>query len=64
MRYIPGNPFVCSTATLDVIKTTGRIIDLGPAGGDAGGNVVAQGTPEEVADMEASHTRRFLRRVL
>ena len=45
---------------LDVIKTADRIIDLGPEGGEEGGLVVAQGTPEQVAATEGSHTGRFL----
>jgi excinuclease ABC subunit A len=47
-----------------VIKTADWIIDLGPEGGDAGGRVVATGTPEEVAACEESYTGRFLRRTL
>jgi excinuclease ABC subunit A len=49
---------------LDVIKVADHIIDLGPEGGDAGGEVVAQGTPEEVARSPHSHTGRYLREVL
>jgi excinuclease ABC subunit A len=49
---------------LDVIKTADWIIDLGPEGGERGGRIVAQGTPEEVAEVEDSHTARFLRKVL
>ena len=49
---------------LDVIKTADYIIDLGPEGGDRGGDVVASGTPEEVAENPRSHTGRFLRKVL
>ncbi len=49
---------------LDVIKTADYIIDLGPEGGERGGEVVAVGTPEEVAENPASHTGRYLRRVL
>jgi excinuclease ABC subunit A len=45
---------------LDVIKTADRLIDLGPEGGEQGGEVVATGTPEEVAAVEASYTGRFL----
>jgi excinuclease ABC subunit A len=49
---------------LDVIKTADWIVDLGPEGGERGGRVVAEGTPEQVAAVEDSHTARFLRRVL
>jgi excinuclease ABC subunit A len=49
---------------LDVIKRADWVIDLGPEAGDAGGRVVAQGTPEEVAEARASHTGRYLRDVL
>ena len=49
---------------LDVIKTADWLIDLGPEGGNKGGLVVAEGTPEEVAEVEASHTGRFLTPVL
>ena len=47
---------------LDVIRTADHVIDLGPEGGHAGGEVVVTGTPEEVAACKASHTGRFLRR--
>ena len=59
-----GNSVVVIEHNLDVIKTADWIIDLGPEGGERGGRVVAAGTPEEVAAVEASHTARFLRRVL
>jgi excinuclease ABC subunit A len=49
---------------LDVIKTADWIIDLGPEGGPDGGHLVAQGTPEAVARVDASHTGRHLRRLL
>ena len=45
---------------LDVIKTADRLVDLGPEGGEEGGEVVATGTPEEVAAVEGSYTGRFL----
>jgi len=45
---------------LDVIKTADRIIDLGPEGGEEGGTIVAEGTPEQVAATPGSHTGRFL----
>ena len=49
---------------LDVIKKADHIIDLGPEGGDAGGSVIAYGTPEKVQNVEASHTGRYLKKVL
>ena len=49
---------------MDVIKTADYCIDLGPEGGYRGGTVIAQGTPEEVADNEHSYTGQFLRPVL
>jgi excinuclease ABC subunit A len=55
-----GNTVVVIEHNLDVIKTADRLIDLGPDGGDEGGEVIATGTPEEVAAVEASHTGRFL----
>ena len=49
---------------LDVIKTADFVVDLGPEGGEDGGTIVAIGTPEQVAQIEASHTGRYLRPVL
>ena len=49
---------------LDVLKCADWLIDLGPEGGDAGGRVIATGTPEEVARHPSSHTARFLRPLL
>ncbi|MDY0165988.1 MAG: excinuclease ABC subunit UvrA [Thermoguttaceae bacterium] len=59
-----GNTVVVIEHNLDVIKTADWIIDLGPEGGDAGGHVVATGTPEQLAVLENNHTGRFLRAVL
>jgi excinuclease ABC subunit A len=59
-----GNTVLVIEHHLDVIKQADHVIDLGPAGGDRGGEVVASGTPEEVAGVEASVTGRYLRRVL
>jgi excinuclease ABC subunit A len=59
-----GNTLLVIEHNLDVIKTADWIIDLGPEGGAGGGQIVAQGTPEEVARSERSHTGQFLRRVL
>jgi excinuclease ABC subunit A len=55
-----GNTVVVIEHNLDVIKTADHLIDLGPDGGEEGGEVVATGSPEEVAAVEASHTGRFL----
>ena len=49
---------------LDVIKCADRIVDLGPEGGERGGTVVAQGTPEEVAQVEGSYTGAFVKKML
>ena len=59
-----GNSVIVIEHNLDVIKTADWLIDLGPEGGNKGGMVVAEGTPEEVAKVEASHTGRFLKPVL
>ncbi|WP_101341015.1 excinuclease ABC subunit UvrA [Cereibacter azotoformans] len=59
-----GNTVVVIEHNLDVVKTADWIIDIGPEGGDGGGTVVAEGTPEEVAKVEASHTGRYLRDML
>jgi excinuclease ABC subunit A len=59
-----GNTVVVIEHNLEVIKTADWVLDLGPEGGDGGGRVVAQGTPEEIAASTASHTGRFLREVL
>ncbi len=56
-----GSTLVVIEHNLDVIKTADWVIDLGPEGGDEGGNLVVAGTPEQVAACEASHTGRFLR---
>jgi excinuclease ABC subunit A len=56
-----GNTVVVIEHNLDVIKCADFIIDLGPEGGNAGGRIVAAGTPEEVAAVEGSHTGRYLR---
>ncbi len=59
-----GNTVVVVEHHLDVIKTADWIIDLGPEGGDAGGEIVAEGTPEQVAQVDGSYTGKFLREVL
>jgi excinuclease ABC subunit A len=55
-----GNTVLVIEHNLEVIKTADWVIDLGPEGGDGGGEIVATGTPEEVAQVEASHTGRYL----
>jgi len=59
-----GNTVIVIEHNLDVIKTADWVVDMGPEGGSGGGTVVAEGTPEDVALVEASHTGAFLRRVL
>jgi len=59
-----GNTVVVIEHNLDVVKTADHIIDIGPEGGDGGGEVVATGTPEKVADAERSHTGRYLKPML
>jgi excinuclease ABC subunit A len=59
-----GNTVVVIEHNLDVIKTADRILDLGPEGGEEGGLLVAQGTPEQVAASERSHTGRFLAEIV
>jgi excinuclease ABC subunit A len=59
-----GNSVIVIEHNLDVIKTADYIIDLGPEGGEEGGEVVACGTPEEVANVSKSYTGKYLRRVL
>ncbi|MBT5388012.1 MAG: excinuclease ABC subunit UvrA [Porticoccaceae bacterium] len=59
-----GNTVVVIEHNLDVIKTADWIVDLGPEGGSGGGQIVAQGTPEEVALVKGSHTGRFLKDIL
>ncbi len=59
-----GNTVLVIEHNLDVIKTADYLIDLGPEGGDGGGTIVACGTPEEVAECDASYTGAYLRRML
>ena len=59
-----GNTVVVIEHNLDVIKTADWLIDIGPEGGDGGGQIVAVGTPEQVAKVEASHTGRYLKDML
>jgi excinuclease ABC subunit A len=55
-----GNSVIVIEHNLDVIKTADWVIDLGPDGGDRGGELIAEGTPEQVAKVKASHTGRYL----
>ena len=59
-----GNTVVVIEHNLDVIKTADYIIDLGPEGGDRGGEIIATGTPEQVAECEGSYTGKYLKKVL
>jgi len=59
-----GNTIVIIEHNLDVIKTADYLIDLGPEGGDRGGEIIATGTPEEVASVTRSYTGQFLRKML
>ena len=59
-----GNTVLVIEHNLDVIKTADYIIDLGPEGGSGGGEIIATGTPEEVANSPVSYTGRFLKKVL
>ena len=60
LSFEQGNTVVVIEHNLDVVKTADYIIDLGPEGGDKGGEIVATGTPEEVAKVEASYTGQYL----
>ncbi len=59
-----GNTVVVIEHNLDVVKTADHIIDIGPEGGDGGGEIVATGTPEDVAAVDRSHTGRYLKQML
>jgi excinuclease ABC subunit A len=59
-----GNTVIVIEHNLDVVKTADWIVDLGPEGGDAGGEIIVAGSPEEVAAHPRSHTGRFLAEVL
>ncbi|MFQ1047427.1 excinuclease ABC subunit UvrA [Avibacterium paragallinarum] len=59
-----GNTIVVIEHNLDVIKTADWIVDLGPEGGSGGGQIIATGTPEQVAEVKGSHTARFLKQIL
>ena len=59
-----GNTVIVIEHNLDVIKTADYIIDIGPEGGDKGGTIIAQGTPEEVAENPKSYTGYYVKREL
>jgi excinuclease ABC subunit A len=59
-----GNTVIVIEHNMDVIKTADWLIDLGPEGGDGGGQIIAQGTPEQVAEVEDSYTGQFLGEIL
>jgi excinuclease ABC subunit A len=59
-----GNTVIVIEHNMDVIKTADWLIDLGPEGGEGGGQIIAQGTPEQVATVEDSYTGQFLRKIL
>jgi excinuclease ABC subunit A len=59
-----GNTVLLVEHHLDVIKGADWVVDLGPEGGEAGGEIVAEGTPETVAEVGASHTGKFLAEIL
>ena len=59
-----GNTVIVIEHNLDVIKTADWIIDLGPDGGDKGGEIIAQGTPEELININNTYTGQFLKKLL
>ncbi|MEG2080516.1 MAG: hypothetical protein RRZ68_03020, partial [Oscillospiraceae bacterium] len=59
-----GNTVVVIEHNLDVIKTADYVIDLGPEGGDCGGEIIATGTPEEIAKCKKSYTGQYLKKIL
>ena len=59
-----GNTVLVIEHNLDVIKVADYIVDLGPDGGDRGGNIVGVGTPEEIAEIESSYTGEYLKPLL
>lgn len=59
-----GNSMIVIEHNLDVIKSADHLIDMGPEGGDAGGTIVAEGTPEQVAKVKASYTGQYLVKML
>jgi excinuclease ABC subunit A len=59
-----GNTVLVIEHNMDIIKSADHLVDLGPEGGNEGGEIVATGTPEELAECESSHTGRYLRRLV
>jgi excinuclease ABC subunit A len=59
-----GNTVLVIEHNMDVVKSSDYILDIGPEGGDGGGQLVAKGTPEEVANSEKSHTGKYLKKAL
>jgi excinuclease ABC subunit A len=59
-----GNTVIIIEHNMDIIKSADYVIDIGPEGGDKGGEVVAKGTPEDIANNSKSHTGRYLRKHL
>jgi excinuclease ABC subunit A len=59
-----GNSIIAIEHNLDVIRCADWVIDLGPEGGDRGGEIVAEGTPEQVAKVKKSYTGKYLKQVL
>ena len=59
-----GNSIIVIEHNLDVIKTADYIVDMGPEGGVKGGNIIAEGKPEEICDNKVSYTGKFLRNIL
>ena len=64
MLVAQGNTVIVIEHNLDVIKTADYIIDIGPEGGDLGGEILAHGTPEEVSNKQGSYTGSYLKRIL
>ena len=59
-----GNTVIVIEHNLDVIKTADHIIDIGPEGGDGGGELIAYGSPEKVVNSKSSHTAKYLKPLL
>jgi excinuclease ABC subunit A len=59
-----GNTVVVIEHNLDVVKTADWVVDLGPEGGSGGGQIVAEGTPEQVSEVKGSYTGHFLKKIL